>query len=102
MRTLQVVLPQQILAVVVSVWRPDDCMDMLAVRELRIGSQMTQPYRPLMVELDQDHRAVNPIVENATLVHASDPREVRLVDMPADFFHLHPCVSVVHVANVLA
>ena len=52
---LQVVLPQQVLAVVVAVRRSDDGVDVLDVRHGRIH-QVAQADRALVIELDQDDR----------------------------------------------
>src|SRR5207245_11138119 len=40
--------------------------------------------RALVVELDQDGRAVDPVVEDTVLVSAAHPREVRMVEMALD------------------
>jgi len=49
---LPVVLPEQIFAVVVTVGRPDDDVNVLAVRRVRIGRKVPQVGGPLMIELD--------------------------------------------------
>ena len=56
MRVEQVVLPQQILAVVVAVRRPHDRVDVLDVGRHRIRRQVPQIRRPVVIELDQDDR----------------------------------------------
>ena len=45
----------------------DDGVDMRARRHLRIH-QVPKAYRPLVIELDQDHRAVNAVIENTVRV----------------------------------
>ncbi len=61
-RVLSVVLSQQIFPVIVPVWRSDHGVDMLAIRDpLRVD--MSQIGRILVIELNQDDRTVNPIVE---------------------------------------
>lgn len=65
MRVGQVVLPQQVFAVVVAVGRANDDVYMLARGLLRVRGETGQIGWPLMIELDQDHRAVNAVVENA-------------------------------------
>ena len=73
---LQVVLPQQILAVVVAVRRAHDGVDVLAAfGSVRVLARCRKPDRPLVIELDQDHRAVDAVVEHAARVGLADPRE---------------------------
>ena len=79
-------LPQQILAVIVAVRRPDDGVDVLLVRARR-GGEVAEVGRVLMVELDQDHRAVDAVIEDAAGIGFADPREVGAIDVPAHFFH---------------
>ena len=74
MRMLLVVLPQQVLAVIVAVRRADHGMDVIANRQLRVLGQMAGVGRPLVVELDQDHRTVDAIIEHAVILIAADPR----------------------------
>src|SRR5438105_15178109 len=64
-RVLLVVQPQEILAVVVAVRRADDGVDVLRVRRVGIRREVLQVRRLLMIELDQDHRAVDAVVEDA-------------------------------------
>ena len=96
---LLVVLPQQILAVVVAVRRPDHRVDVLGVRHVRIH-QVAQRHRPLMIELDQHDRTVDAVVEHAARFGVADPREPRAVQECAHLVHLHPRVAIVHVVDV--
>ena len=61
-RRMLVVLPQQVEAVVVAVRRAHDGMD-VELRRLRIGEE----HAGVMVELDEDHRALHPVVERTLL-----------------------------------
>ena len=54
----------------------------------------------LMIELDEDDRAVDAVVEHAAGIGPADPREPGAIEMGADFGHLHPRVPVVHGADV--
>src|SRR5678815_2154270 len=66
MVVLRVVLPQQVLAVVVAVGRADDRVDVIA-RRLVVGERDAA----LVIELDQDDRAVN------CLLYTSDAADER-------------------------
>ena len=76
---LLVVLPQQILAVVVAVGRAHDGVDVLAIGHRRI--EVAQVGGPLVIEFDQNHGAVDPVVEHRVVISAADPGEPRLVEM---------------------
>ena len=84
---LLVVLAQQILAVVVAVRRPHDRVDVNAAGHFRPG----QRDRRLMIELDQDHRAVDPVVEDGIAPRGADPGEVRGVEVLPHFLHADAC-----------
>src|SRR5699024_7294190 len=60
---LRVVLAQQILAVVVAVRGSDHRMNVGARRPV-----VLEVDAPLVIELDQDHRALHPVVKRARLV----------------------------------
>jgi hypothetical protein len=48
----------------------------------------------LVIELDQDDRTVNPVVEHAAWLHAADPGEVRSIEMALRLLHGDTRVSV--------
>jgi hypothetical protein len=50
-------LAQEILAVVVAVWRAHNDVDVLARWLFRINGEATQVCRPLMIELDKHYGA---------------------------------------------
>src|SRR5215813_3130360 len=85
---LRVVLSEQILAVVVAVGRADDRVDMIAR-----GLVVVERDAALVIELDQDDRAVDAVVVDAVLRHAADPREAGLVQVPRDLFAAHSSVA---------
>ena len=58
-------------------------MDVLARRH-----RIDQSDPGLMIELDQDDRAVHTIVERAVIVMMPDPGEIRLVEMGFDLAKL--------------
>src|SRR5215208_6078514 len=68
-RVLLVVLPQEVLAVVVAVGGAGDCVDVLAGRG---AAAVAEGDRLLVVELDQDDRAVDAVVEDAAGVGLAD------------------------------
>ena len=70
---LLVVLSQQILAVVVPVGRACHRVDVLPGRPAR---QVAQEDRALVVELDEDDRAVDTVVEGALRAEFADPGEI--------------------------
>jgi hypothetical protein len=94
-----VVLSKQVLAVVVPVGGPHDAVDVLP--------RSLPPIHPrhvdggLVVELDEDHRALNPVVEDAVRLRLSDPGEVRLVQVLPHLAHLHLRVAIPQVPDVL-
>ena len=55
---------------------------------------------PLVVELDQDDRAVDAVVEDRVVAGAANPGEVGVIEMGLDLGHPHPGVSLAHVVDV--
>jgi hypothetical protein len=62
---LQIVLPQQVLSVIIAIRRTYHRMNMLAIRCARRVTLGPQICRELMIELDQNHGTVDPIIEDA-------------------------------------
>src|SRR5918997_1312315 len=100
MRVALVVLPEQILAVVVPVRRAHDAVDVLPRGLPSLYTRHVD--RRLVVELDQHHRALDPVVEDAVRTRPADPGEVGLVQMLTNLVHLHPGVPVPHVPDMLS
>ena len=94
-----VVLSQQVLAVVVAIRRADDGVDVLDVRNAR-GHQVAKRDRLLMIELDEDDRAVDAVIEHAAGLGVADPGQPRAVQKSSHLVHLHPRMPVVHVVDV--
>src|SRR5947207_6803975 len=92
---LLVVLAQQVLAVVVAVRRADHGVDVIAR-----GRVVVERHAALMIELDQDHRTVDAIVEDAILLDAADPGEARLGEMTRDLVASHLGVARTDAADV--
>ena len=61
-------LAQQISAVIVAVGRPHDGVNMFFVMLFVLGKGLAG----LMIELDQQHRAMDAAIENAVFFHAAD------------------------------
>src|SRR5271155_1452599 len=64
MRVRQIMLPQQILPIIVPVRRAHHAMNVLLRRRIGVLRKPRQIGRPLVVELNQNHRTLNPVIEN--------------------------------------
>ena len=73
---LRIVLAQQVLAIVVAVGRAHHRVDVVAG-----GSIVVEDDARLVVELDEDHRAEDAIVEGAGVIERADPSEMRLAQV---------------------
>jgi hypothetical protein len=80
---LLAMLTQQVHAIVIAIWGAHDRMDMLTRWRVILQGDTT-----LMVELDEDDRAMDTIVEDTMLVNAAHPGKVRFFQMPVDFLQL--------------
>ena len=60
-----VVLAEQVLAVVVAVGRAHDAVNVLARRHVAVLGESREIGGSLVIEFDQDHRAVDAVVEDA-------------------------------------
>src|SRR4051794_30635990 len=81
---LLVMLGEEVGAVVPTVRSSHDGVDVMAA-----GNFVVEHDTGVMVELDEDHRAVHAVVERRVVVEASVPREPRLVDVRGNLFHPH-------------
>ena len=72
MVALFVMLAQKIFAVVVAIGGAHDYMDVIFVGLFVLAKCDT----PLVVELNDDHRTLDAIIENAVVVHAAHPAKV--------------------------
>ena len=73
-------LPEQILAVVISVRRAHDGVDVIPRGPVG-GMECRRPHRTLVIELDQDHRAVDTVVEHAIVSRRADPGETCVIEV---------------------
>lgn len=91
-------LAEEVFTVVIAVRRADYDMDMLPCRHIsRI--EMSGSDRSLMIELNENHRAVDPVIEDGILRHTANPCKVGLCKVLLDFGHSHPGVSFFQVAD---
>ena len=74
-------------------------MDVLADRRAALD-QVPDAHGPLVVELDQDDRAVDAVVEDRVVARAADPGETGLVEVRLDLGHPHSGVALPHVVDV--
>ena len=65
-----------------------------------MGRAVCRSDRPLVVELDQDHRAVDSIVKDAVGRGAADPGECGRADMLLHLAQFHRRVAIAHVADI--
>ena len=66
-------LAQEIAAVIVAIWRAHDGMDVVARRLVVVVDDAR-----LVVELDEDYRREDPVIERAMVVDRADPGEMSL------------------------
>ena len=76
---LLVVLAKEVGAVVAAVRGAHD-----GVHVMSAGHLVVEHHAGMMVELDEDHRAVHPVVERRLVVEAAVPREPCLVEVGDD------------------
>src|SRR5512145_1518329 len=91
-----VVLAQKIFAVIVAVRSAHDDMDMIPV----MFPELRKRLAGLVIEFDDDHRAMNAVIKDAVLLDAAAPGEMGIVNMPHDFIHFDSCVTRPHTPNV--
>ena len=78
---LLVVLAEEVGAVVAAIRRAHD-----GVHVMSAGHLVVEHDARMVVELDEDRRAVHPVVERRLVIEAAVPREPRLVEVGDDFF----------------
>ena len=96
MRMLLVVLAEEVGAVVIAVGGADHGVDV--VTGGRVGA--AEGDRALMVEFDEDDRAVDAVVKDAVWFGGADPAEGGSVEVGADFGHFHASMTAAHAADV--
>ena len=93
-------LPQQILPVVVSVWRSHNAVNVLPGGLHRIGRKFSQVGRSLVVKFNQNHWTLNTVIKHTVRLRASDPGKPGVIKMPIHVIHLYARMAIVHVAHV--
>ena len=96
MMAMLVVLAQKIFAVVIAVWGAHHYMDVISIGLLVLAKRDA----PLVVELNDNHRAVDSIVENTVVVHAAHPAKVSIAQVLLDFLHSHPSMIRSHASDM--
>jgi len=96
----EVVLAQQVLAVIVTVGGTHHAVDMLLRGLLGILRKLRQVRRPLMIKFDENHRTLYAVVKDAVLLRPADPRKPGIVDVAIHFVHFDAGVAIIHVADV--
>src|SRR5262245_40596363 len=96
MMAMLVVLTQKVFAVVVTIGRAHHYMDVIFIRLLVLAKRDA----PLVVELNDNHRALDSIVENTFVVHAAHPAKLSIPQMLLYFFHSHPSMIRSHASHV--
>lgn len=91
-----IVLAQKIFAVIVAVRSAHDDMDMVAVMFLELRKSLTG----LVIEFDDDDRAMNAIVEHAVVLDSAAPGEMGVMNVPHDFVHFDFCMTRPHAPDV--
>ena len=96
MVSLLVMLAQKVLAIVVAVRGAYDDVDVIPVR-LYILAECNAP---LVIELDDDYRALDAVVKDAIVFHASHPAKISLPEVLLHFCHFYLGMSRSHPADV--
>jgi hypothetical protein len=80
-------LPQEVFSVIVTIRGSGHYVNMLSCRHIRRESGISD--RPLVIELDQNDRAMNAIVKHCVICRLTDPGEIGIVQVLQYFFHTH-------------
>ena len=92
-------LRQQVLAVVVAVWRSNHRMNMVSGGDAPLIKH-ERADGVLVIELNHDYRAMNPVIEYGVILGGTDPGEEGIVQMSRDFLHGDGCMGVPEIADV--
>lgn len=91
-----VVPAQEVFAVIVAIRSAHDDMDMVAVMFLELPKGLAG----LVIEFDDDDRAMNAIVEHAVVLDSAAPGEMGVMSVPHDFVHFDFCMTRPHAPDV--
>ena len=78
----EVVLPQQVLAVVISIRSSHNAMNVLLSRPHRVSCKLLQVCGPLVIKFDQDHGTLHAVIKHAIRLRGTDPGEPSLIEVP--------------------
>jgi hypothetical protein len=96
----EIVLPQQVLAVVISIRSTHNAMNVLLGRLRRVSGKLFQVCGQLVIKFDQDHWTVHAVIERAIRLRATYPSEPSLIEIAVHLVHLHAGVAFVHVPYI--
>lgn len=89
-------LSQKVLAVVIAVGRAKDHVDVVLIG-LHVLAECNPP---LVVELHDEHRTLDTVVEYAVVFYTAHPAEIGLVKISIHFRHLYLSMIRPHAADV--
>ena len=96
MIAMLIVLTQKIFAVVVAIGRAHHYVDVIFVGLLVLAKRNA----PLVVELNDNDRALDSIIKNTVVAHAAHPAKVSIPQILLYFLHSHPSMIRSHASNV--
>ena len=85
----QVVLAQQVLAVVIAIRSSDYTMDVLLRRLCRVCNKLSQVGGLLVIKFDQYYGTLHAVIKRAIRLRATDPGEPCLVEVAVHLIHFH-------------
>ena len=98
---LLVMLPEQILAVVVSIGGADDDVH-VSVNGSSVRIVLAHADGTLVIEFDENDGAMDAVVENGIVAGIANPGEASAVEVGFDFVHADSGVSLFHVTDIKA
>ena len=84
-----VMLAQQIFAIIVAVGRAHNDVNMIFIMLFVLGKRLAV----LMIELDQEHRVMDAVIENAVIFYAANPGKIGVLEVPLGFGHFNCCMT---------
>lgn len=86
---LLVMLTQEIFTIVITIRGANNDMNVVPVRLLVLRERLA----PLVIELNDDDRAMDTVVKHAVFFDVAHPGKVGLPEMPLHLFHLYLSVT---------
>ena len=93
-------LPQQILAIVVSIRRAHHAMNVLLSWFCGISAELSQICRLLVIKFNQNHRTLDAVIKDTLGLSPTDPGKPGFIQVPVHLVHLYPGMSIIHVADI--